>query len=56
MERNVKAMLRTIAKMGCKEIESYLGSKGFNWGMPPTKFRSFLKNEELAPIAFRRGR
>ena len=55
MERNVKVMLRTIAKMGCKEIESYPGSKGFNWGMPATEFQSFLKNEEFAPIAFNRA-
>jgi len=51
MERDAKATLQAVAKMGYKEIESYPGSKGFTWGMPSSAFQSFLKNEGLAPIS-----
>lgn len=51
MERDAKATLEAVAKMGYREIESYPGSKGFNWGMPPAQFQSFLKTNGLSPMA-----
>ncbi|MBI1341752.1 MAG: TIM barrel protein [Terrimonas sp.] len=42
LPKDPKGIIRQVADMGYKQIESYEGSEGIFWGMRNTEFKSFL--------------
>ena len=55
MEKDARATLGSVAKIGYKEIESYPGSKGFLWGMKPAEFKAYMTQLGIDPVSTHTG-
>lgn len=55
MERDPKGTLKSVARIGYKEIESYPGKNGFLWGMKPAEFKAYMKDLGLDNVSTHTG-
>ena len=51
IEKDPKAVLKQVADMGYKEIESYEGDKGMFWGMKNTEFKKYMDDLGMTIIS-----